>query len=91
MNHRLWWRIAWRNLGRNRRRTALTASALTFGFVASVLMIGYMHGMMEELISNGTRVATGQVQIHAADYEPERSIHRTLGGREGLDVGALLA
>lgn len=88
---RILWRIAWRNLGRNRRRTALTASALSFGFVASVLMIGYMHGMMEELVSNGTRVATGQVQIHAEDYEPERSIHRTLGGRDGLDVGALLA
>ena len=87
----IWWRIAWRNLGRNRRRTALTASALSFGFVASVLMIGYMDGMMEELVSNGTRVATGQVQIHAEDYEPERSIHDTMGGREGLDVGALLA
>ena len=90
MTGRIWWRIAWRNLGRNRRRTALTASALSFGFVASVLMIGYMHGMMEELVSNGTRVATGQVQIHAEEYEPERSIHETLGGREGLDVGALL-
>ena len=90
MTGRIWWRIAWRNLGRNRRRTVLTASALTFGFVASVLMIGYMDGMLEELVSNGTGVATGQVQIHAEDYEPERSIHRTLGGRDGLDVVALL-
>ena len=88
---RVWWRIAWRNLWRNRRRTILTASALSFGFVASVLMIGYMHGIVEELVSNGTRVATGQVRIQAADYQPERSIHRTMGGREGLDVDALLA
>lgn len=88
---RIWWRIAWRNLGRNRRRTLLTASALSFGFVASVLMIGYMDGMVEELVSNGTRVATGQVQIHAGDYKPERSIHDTMGGRDGVDVSALLA
>ena len=87
----IWWRIAWRNLGRNRRRTLLTASALSFGFVASVLMIGYMDGMVEEMIANGTQVATGQVQIHAEDYEPERSIHDTMGGREGLDLAALLA
>ena len=91
MTHRIWWRIAWRNLRRNRRRTVLTASALCFGFVASVLMIGYMDGIVEELVSNGTRVATGQVRIQAEDYEPERSIHRTMGGREGLDVEALLA
>ena len=89
--HRIWWRIAWRNLWRNRRRTVLTASALSFGFVASVLMIGYMDGIVEELVSNGTRVATGQVRIQAEDYEPERSIHATMGGREGLDVGLLLA
>ncbi len=86
-----WWRIAWRNLWRNRRRTILTASALSFGFVASVLMIGYMDGIVEELVSNGTRVVTGQVQIQAEDYQPERSIHKTMGGREGLDVDALLA
>lgn len=85
---RIWWRIAWRNMWRNKRRTLLTASALAFGFVASVLMIGYMHGMLEEMISNGTGVATGQVRIHAEDYEPERSIHDTMGGREGLDVDA---
>ena len=88
---RIWWRIAWRNLWRNRRRTLLSASALAFGFVASVLMIGYMHGMLEEMVSNGTGVATGQVRIQAEDYEPERSIHDTMGGRDGLDVDALLA
>ena len=87
----MWWRIAWRNLGRNRRRTLLTASVLSFGFVGSVLMIGYMDGLVVELIGNGTEVATGQVQIHAEDYEPERSIHATMGGRDGLDLGALLA
>lgn len=88
---RIWWRIAWRNLWRNRRRTLFTASALSFGFVASVLMIGYVGGIVEEMVANGTRVVTGQVRIHADDYEPERSIHDTMGGRDGLDVEALLA
>ena len=87
----IWWRLAWRNLWRNRRRTILTASALSFGFVAAVLMIALMDGMIEQMVSNGTRVVTGQVQIHATDYRPERSVHDTMGGREGLDVGALLA
>ncbi len=87
----IWWRMAWRNLWRNRRRTVLTASALSFGFVAAVLMMGFMNGMMEEMVSNGTEVVTGQIQIHAEGYRPERSIHDTMGGREGLDVSALVA
>ena len=86
----IWWRMAWRNLWRNRRRTAITASALSFGFVAAVLMIALMDGMLEQLVSNGTRVITGQVQIHADDYRPERSMHDTMGGREGLDLAALV-
>lgn len=87
----IWWRMAWRNLWRNCRRTVLTASALSFGFVAAVLMIAFMDGMLAEMVSNGTRVITGQVQIHAADYRPERSIHATMGGREGLDAAALVS
>ena len=87
----IWWRMAWRNLWRNRRRTFLTASALSFGFVAASLMMGLMNGMMEEMVSNGTEVVTGQIQIHAEAYRPERSIHDTMGGREGLDVDALVA
>ena len=87
----IWWRMAWRNLWRNRRRTVLTASALSFGFVAAVLMMGLMNGMMQEMVSNGTEVVTGQVQIHAEGYRPERSIHGTMGGREGLDISALVA
>ena len=87
----IWWRMAWRNLWRNRRRTVLTASALSFGFVAAVLMMGLMNGMLGEMVSNGTEVVSGQVQIHAEGYRPERSIHDTMGGREGVDVGALVA
>ena len=86
----IWWRIAWRNLWRNRRRTIITASALSFAFAAAVLMIALMDGMLEEMISNGTRVITGQIQIHDEDYDPERSIHDTMGGRGGLDVAALV-
>lgn len=86
----IWRRIAWRNLWRNRRRTVITASALSFAFAAAVLMIALMDGMLEEMVSNGTRVVTGQVQIHAQNYDPERSIHDTMGGRGGLDVAALM-
>ncbi len=87
---RLWWRIAWRNLWRNRRRTLLTASALSFGFVASVLMIGLSDGVIEQMVQNGTELVTGQVQIHDQEYLPERGIHDTLGGRDGIDLVGLL-
>ncbi len=85
-----WPRIGWRNLGRNRRRTVITAAGLAFGYFAIVLMNGLMGGMTAEMIENGTGFLMGQIQIHAADYLPQRSIYETIGGRDGADVKALI-
>lgn len=87
----VWWRIAWRNLWRNRRRTLITAGALAFGFLGSVVMIGISDGFTAEIVENGTGLLTGQVQIHASGYRPERSMYETIGGSAGADVQALLA
>ena len=86
----IWWRLAWRNLWRNRKRTLITASALSFGYLSSVTMIGIWEGMLSDMIETGTNLVTGQLQIHAPDYYPERSMYATLGGREGIDVDALI-
>ena len=86
----IWWRLAWRNLWRNRRRTFITASALAFGYLAAVTIIGIWRGMLSEMIASGTDLVTGQLQIHAPDYYPERSMYATLGGREGIDVDELV-
>jgi ABC-type lipoprotein release transport system permease subunit len=86
----MWWRMAWRNLWRNRGRTLVTASALAFGYLAAVVMVGLVDGMGAELIENSTGLLMGQVQVHAPDYLPERSMYRTLGEAEGTDVAALL-
>ena len=91
MNDRwIWWRLAWRNLWRNRRRTLITASALAFGYLASVTMIGLWGGMLTEMIETGTNLVSGQLQLHDPDYYPERSMYATLGGRDGIDVDELV-
>ena len=86
----VWWRVAWRNLWRNRTRTWITATGLAFGYFAAVVMVGLTDGMTAELVENGTRLLVGQVQVHADDYLPERNMHRTIGGYDGVDVAALL-
>jgi putative ABC transport system permease protein len=86
----LWWRIAWRNLWRNRRRTLITAGALAFGYLGSVLMVGISDGMTAQMIENGTGLVTGQVQVTARGYRPEQNLYATIGGDSGTDVAALL-
>lgn len=85
-----WSRLGWRNLGRNRRRTLITAAGLAFAYFAVVLLVGIMGGLTAEMIENGTGILTGQLQVHALDYRPERSIYETIGGRDGTDVDRLV-
>jgi ABC-type lipoprotein release transport system permease subunit len=85
-----WWRIGWRNLGRNRRRTLITAAGLAFGYLAVVVLIGLMDGLTAEMIESGTGVLSGQLQVHDLEYRPERKIYDTVGGRDGADVDRLV-
>lgn len=85
-----WWRIGWRNLGRNRRRTLITMGGLAFGYMAVVLLVAWMDGLTAEMIDSATRTFSGQLQIHSLEYRPERKVYDTIGGREGTDVEALV-
>jgi len=85
-----WWRIGWRNLLRNPRRSLFTAGGLALGYWAVVVMTGLGRGMVAEMIGNGTGILSGQLQVHATDYLPERSVYETIGGSDGVDVDALI-
>lgn len=86
-----WWRIGWRNLGRHPKRTVITALGLGVGYFAVVFLVGWMEGIAAEMVENATGLVSGQVEIHHADYRPERSLYDTIGGRDGIDVEATVA
>ena len=85
-----WARVGWRNLGRNPRRTVLTAGGLAVGYFTVVFMVGWTGGLSEELIENATSLVSGQIEIHDGDYLPDKSLYDTIGGRRGVDVEKLL-
>ena len=85
-----WARIGWRNLGRNRKRTLLTALGLAVGYFAVVFIVGWSQGLMAEMVESATSLVSGQIEIHDAEFRPERSLYDTIGGRDGADVDALL-
>lgn len=83
--------LAWRNLWRNRRRTFITMAAIAFGYAMLMFVACLMAGLRWQMIENGTSMVMSQVQVHAPSYYPNLSLQKTLGGRLGTDVGALLA
>ncbi len=85
-----WLRIGWRNLGRHRRRSVITALALAWGFAAVVVLSGLLDAMGADFIRSSTDLMAGQIRVQHPDYEPERELWNVIGGDEGIDLEATL-
>ncbi|MFN2194876.1 MAG: ABC transporter permease [Anaerolineales bacterium] len=66
------WVIAYRDLGRNRRRTVLTMIAVALGLAILILMSGFIGGVMDGSLRESIRLQTGHVQLRADSYEIEK-------------------
>jgi ABC-type lipoprotein release transport system permease subunit len=83
--------LGWRNLWRSPRRSLLTVGTVAVAFTVLVLLLGLVEGIARQMVENGTRLTLGHLQLHDARYLPDRGLHDTIGGRDGVDVRAVLA
>ena len=65
------WVIAYRDLGRNRRRTGLTLLAVVLGMAVLIMMSGFIAGIFDNMISLSILLQSGHVQIRSENYEME--------------------
>ncbi len=73
-------RIAWRNLGRNRKRTILAVAAIALGQLTLVAVNGLMAGMYEDMLRTITGPLIGHVQVHHKDWREEQAIDLYVDG-----------
>jgi ABC-type lipoprotein release transport system permease subunit len=84
-------RLGWRNLWRNIRRSLITISGFAFAFAFLIVLLGFTHGVILQLLRNGTELMVGHLQLHDGAYLPDRSINNTIGGQGGADWQAAVA
>lgn len=77
--------LALRNLGRELRRSALTAAAMTVGLALLILSRTLADGAHEDWIDSGVRLASGHVSFNAPGYRDSESLD------DRLDAGQLEA
>lgn len=65
------WTLAYRDLGRNRRRSLFTLLAEALGLALLMVMNGFIAGVMEDTLQNNIRLRTGHIQLRASSYEEE--------------------
>ena len=71
-------RLAWRNLWRNYRRTLIMLGAITVGVWAMIFMTAVMRGMVDDMLHQAVRNLPGHVQIHHSDYRDDPSISNSM-------------
>ena len=64
--------MAFRNLGRNRRRTLLSALAVSMGLALLLLIAAILNGEMEGALQNSIEIQSGHLQVRAASYDENK-------------------
>lgn len=64
--------MAFRNLGRNRRRSILSAMALSIGLALLMFMAAFFKGEMRGSMEATLRLDSGHIQVRTADYDPDK-------------------
>jgi ABC-type lipoprotein release transport system permease subunit len=65
--------LAWRNLWRNWRRTAIAVLAIVLGLMLLILMDGLIKGSDQALFGNAVKLYGGNIEIHAPGYRARAS------------------
>ena len=71
-------RMAWRNLGRNRRRTALALSAIGLSVTLVLAYTSILRAYGQWIVETITGPMLGHVQAHAPQWRKDQLIDRTL-------------
>jgi len=87
-------KIAFRNLFRNKRRTILTSSLITFGVVLVIVFGGLAISFKSQMVGILTNTAMGDLQIHHNGYVESIDnlpLNLTLSGTELEKVEKILS
>ena len=71
-------RLAWRNIWRNKRRSGITIAAIGIGMAGMMFMIGMMNGWLVNMIENSVQLETGSIQIHVKGYQEDPAVDKLI-------------
>lgn len=87
----LTWKIAWRNVFRQKRRTILTVLTMCGGFTLSAVSFGWADGTYNNIIDMFTRNELGHIQIHGTGYLDKPTLYNQIENYEqvGAEIGGI--
>jgi len=68
------WSIAWKNIGRNRRRSLVVILAVTIGIISGVMLVGIMEGWVKQRLVDAISNEVSHIQVHHAEFVKNEEI-----------------
>ncbi len=77
-------KMAFRNIFRQRRRSILTGLMMIGGFSLCSISLGLVGGMYGNIIDMFTKTHTGHIQVHKQEYLKRPSLYKTINNPDDL-------
>jgi ABC-type lipoprotein release transport system permease subunit len=77
--------LAWRNIWRNPRRTAVILTAVIIGVWSMIFLGALMRGIAVGMVKNGIATLTGHIQIHHKGYRDDPAIENSIFNRRVVE------
>lgn len=74
----IFFKLAWRNMFRNKRRTLLASLAIGLGLAALIFTDAMVIGMEDNMIESATSTFLGDGQIHREGYQETQKVEQTI-------------
>ena len=78
------YKIAWRNLWRNKRRTLITVASIFFGVLLAVVMSSMQEGSYSNMINNVVKFYSGYIQIQDEKYWDHKTLYYSFDTKDEL-------
>lgn len=85
INVEMIFKLAWRNIWRNKRRTYITIASILFAVMLSALLESLQKGAWNNMIGNVVNYYFGYIQIHEDGYWEDQSIDKAFALNEELE------
>jgi len=79
-----YFKMAWRNIWRNKRRTLITAASILFAVFFAILMRSIQLGTYDNMINNVVQAYTGYIQIFDHRFKADETIEHSMVYSEDL-------
>lgn len=70
--------LAWRNIWRNRKRTAILLVAVVIGIWSMIFLGALMRGIADQMVTNGIDTLTGHVAVQERGYHEDPAIENRI-------------